>query len=231
MKLETGHPQIDNSTAEWIVGSDEVGYGSYAGPLCVVALALPRDWQDPWGVTDSKKLSKAKREKITQAVLLQPPVYSEVWVGHREIDEKGVYKCLLEAHRKALTSVLEFIPGNPLIVVDGFPQGAGAIGVPGAIGLPKADLLVPPVSLASIIAKTRRDALMVAYGKKYEGYGFESHMGYGTQKHQAALVKLGPCDIHRKSYAPIARLLKESSSLEAFERETILDELTVELTI
>lgn len=220
MKLATGNPQIDNSTAEWVVGSDEVGYGPWAGPLLVVALALPRDWEDPWGVTDSKKLTKAKREKITKAVLLQPPAFSEVWVGHREIDEKGVYKCLLEAHKKALSSVLEFIPGNPLVVVDGFPQGAGAIGVPGAIGLPKADLLVPSVSLASIIAKTRRDALMTAYDKVYPGYNFGKHSGYGVPAHQEALAKLGPCDIHRKSYAPIAKILKSQAA--------VLDELSAE---
>lgn len=220
MQLATGNLDIDTSTAEWIVGSDEVGFGSWAGPLCVVALALPRDWQDPWGVTDSKKLSKTKRKKITDAVLAQPPAYSQVWVGSEEIDEKGVWQCLLEAHRKALTSVLEFVPGKPLIVVDGFPNGAEAIGVPGAIGLPKADLLVPPVSLASIIAKTTRDALMAAFDSRYPGYDFGKHSGYGTQKHTEALNRLGPCPIHRKSYSPIARLLQG--------KQPTLDELTAE---
>jgi len=89
---------------------------------------------------------------------------------------------------------------EPLTIVD------GKIPVEGAIALPKADLLIPAVSLASIIAKGTRDRIMTELSKVHPGYGFENHFGYGTPEHQAALEKLGPCSIHRRSYAPIARM-------------------------
>jgi ribonuclease HII len=210
--MQTGNTAIDNSTAEWVVGSDEVGYGAWAGPLLVCAVAVPRGFNEP-GIGDSKKLSKAQRERAYDRFTRTTPVrHHLVWVEHTAIDQEGVWKALLRAHREALTTVLATITGPSLRVVDGFPHGTKEIGVEDAIGLPKADQLVPAVSLASILAKVSRDRVMREFAAKYPGYGFDAHKGYGTPEHQQALRENGPCEIHRKSYAPIRDLLRQKST-------------------
>jgi len=205
MKL-TGNVEIDTSTAEWVVGSDEVGFGSWAGPLIICAAALPRTWSGT-GLGDSKKLSEKQRRKAFERWTLETPaLHHLVSVSPERIDELGVYEALILAHRKALETVLTKVQGTVLIVVDGFKDGTKRIGVPGSIGLPKADNLVPAVSLASILAKVTRDELMARAAKEYPGYGFSRNVGYGTPEHQEALAKLGPCALHRRSYAPIAKI-------------------------
>ncbi len=98
---------------------------------------------------------------------------------------------------------------DTLVIVDGFKGQEARFGIPGLIGLPKADDLIPAVSLGSIIAKVSRDRYMVEMDKKYPGYGFAKNSGYGVPEHQAGLARLGVCDIHRRSYAPIRKILEE----------------------
>lgn len=204
----TGNPLIDESTAEWVVGSDEVGYGAWAGPLVVCAVALPRGWSEK-GVGDSKKVSKTERVRIATRFVKETPVlYHLVKASNDEIDQEGVATVLPQCHRMALEGILKKVKGEPLIIVDGFKHGTRSIGVPGAIGLPEGDGLIPAVSLASIIAKVTRDMMMVEMSKQYPGYFFADHKGYRSEDHEDALRRLGPCAIHRKSYAPIARLLR-----------------------
>jgi ribonuclease HII len=203
--MKTGNPQIDGSTAEWIIGSDEVGYGAWAGPLTVAGTLLPRGWNEP-GVGDSKQLTPTQRRKFFVRFTISTPIRFHVAsISPEKIDQLGVGQALYAAHREVLTELLRRAPGPALVVVDGFKDGTKAIGVPGAIGLPKADDLVPAVSLASIIAKVTRDEHMVKMADKYPGFGFGSHKGYGTPQHMRALALYGPCEIHRKSYAPIAK--------------------------
>jgi ribonuclease HII len=203
MRRLTGNSSIDDSSAEWIVGSDEVGYGAWAGPLVVCAAAVVRGFNPP-GVGDSKKLSEKQREaaydRYTKAT---PAIHHLVWVEPKDIDRQGVWRALLGAHRQALEHVITRITGSRLIVVDGFPNGTHEIGVPMAVGLPKADMLVPAVGLASIIAKVTRDRHMRQMETLYPGYGFGAHKGYGTADHQRNLREKGPCEIHRFSYDPI----------------------------
>jgi|SRR6478609_212315 len=203
----TGNPAIDNSTAQWIVGSDECGFGCWAGDLVVAGTRLPRGWTDP-GVGDSKKLSEVKREQAYRRWTETEPVpYCRVAVSAKVIDQHGVWECLIQAHRKVLSELLKGIdPDDVLVVVDGF-KGQGQKILPQAIGLPKADDLIPAVSLGSIIAKVWRDRQMVELAKKYPGYGFQNHKGYGTDEHQQALLRLGVTDIHRRSYAPVTKAL------------------------
>jgi ribonuclease HII len=125
----------------------------------------------------------------------------------QQIDEIGVGEALIQAHRKALEGLLAQCKGTCLIVVDGFQYGTGSLNIPGSIGLPKADALIPSVSLASIIAKVTRDDMMVQAAQMYPGYSFAKNVGYGTKEHAEALKKLGPCPIHRRSYQPIKDLL------------------------
>jgi ribonuclease HII len=199
---KTGNPKIDQSTALWVVGSDEAGYGAWCGPLLVTAVALPIGWRDS-RVTDSKALSENRREALFDEFRDKVTV-SAMAVQPETIDEMGVYKAVIKAHTLAIKKVLGELPGeSPLIVADGNLP----LEEVGAVSLPKADAKVPAVSLASIFAKVIRDRIMRGLAKKYPGYGFESHKGYGTQAHQVALQKLGVSPIHRKSYRPVAKLL------------------------
>lgn len=207
MMKRTGNALIDDSQAEWVVGSDECGLGSWAGPLVVCAAALPRMWRGE-GAVDSKTVTPRKRRQLfTLWTMSTPVLHHVVSVSSERVDELGVQKALLEAHREALEAVLAKVQGTPLIVVDGFPHGTSEIGVPNAIGLPKGDSLVPAVGVASIIGKVTHDEQMLQYAKQYKGYGFDNHQGYGTKQHREALERLGPCPIHRRSYAPIAKFL------------------------
>lgn len=227
MTLHTGVPAIDDSTAPFVVGSDEVGYGAWAGPIAVAAVAVPRGWVGPKGLTDSKKMSTAQMERVHTAFLSEsavdpPTVFWCIYYAHAgEIDQDGAGPTLTRLHEKALTRATErareLAQGEaPLVIAD------GNVRVEGAIGLPKADNLIPAVSMASVIAKLARDDLMAAMAKVHPGYGFEKHVGYGTKQHQDALAALGPCPIHRRSYAPIAALLSKDD--EPKEMWLLLDD-------
>lgn len=196
-----------------IIGSDEVGYGSWAGPLLVCALALPKDWHDP-AVRDSKKLSQKQREctfeRYFESILKKMVVKSS-----EEIDRDGVWATLLVAHKEAIEAVASSLTTSYVVAID----GTLAVDLKGmqAFSLPKADEHIQAVALASIFAKVTRDRMMVEYAKQYPGYGFEKHCGYGTAAHKAALEQLGPCPIHRKSYKPIAELGKKPARDLAYE--------------
>lgn len=207
----TGNPQIDTSTEEWIVGSDEAGYGTWAGPLTVAAVALPRSWHDP-EVNDSKQVKEAVRDRLFKRYTIEQPVcFHLVMVSNDEIDRIGMSKVIHQAHKTALETVIQKLGRSCLKVVDGYRDGTKAIGIPGLIGLPKADSLIPSVSLASIIAKVSHDIMMREYDKQFPGYGFSQHVGYGTGQHDLALNRLGACAIHRKSYSPVARVIKRGA--------------------
>lgn len=208
----TGNPAIDDTDADYIVGSDECGYGAWAGPLVVCAALVSKDWPGAKEVDDSKALSPARRNAIVKK-LLPTVIWHITSVKPPEIDEFGVYKALLVAHEKAIKEVIakhEALGaiGKTLIVID------GTLNIPIGISLPKADSLVPAVSMASIIGKVARDAHMEKLAVSYPGYGFARHKGYGTPEHQEALRKLGPCAIHRRSYAPVADLLKSQDEAQ-----------------
>jgi ribonuclease HII len=211
--VKTGLLEIDGTTADYIVGSDECGYGCWAGPLVVCAVVVPRQWPLASEVKDSKALSHERRVAIATKII-KGLVYCVVSVTVDEIDSTGVYKSLLGAHARAIRGVIKKhedlgVRGTNCIVVD----GNMVIDVPGAISLPKADALVPAVSAASILGKVARDDHMTKQAKLYPGYGFEEHKGYGTPKHQEALKRLGHCAIHRKSYAPIATIIREREAV------------------
>lgn len=180
----------------------------------VCAVAVPPNFQDKT-IGDSKKLSDTRRRQAFKKWAVESPVnYHLVSASSERIDELGVYEALILAHKKAIETVLGRVQGKVLVVVDGFKDGTQRLGIPGSIGLPKADDLVPACSLASIIAKVTRDDLMVKLSEKYPGYGFGNHVGYGTPEHQLALNRLGPCEIHRKSYGPVAKALERGRDLE-----------------
>jgi len=203
--------------SDYILGSDECGYGSWAGPLVVCAALVSRDWPDAHLVKDSKALTAARRTAVCKQII-KTVLFAIESVKPPEIDAQGVYKAVLGAHQRAIAAVKakheeSGCVGTIEIIVD------GNLPIPGARSLPKADALIPAVSAASIIGKVARDRHMVKQAALYPGYGFEKHMGYGTPEHRAALERLGVCDLHRRSYAPIARLVaaREEPSIPLWE--------------
>lgn len=186
-----------------IVGIDEVGRGPWAGPVVVGAVVLGEASIE--GLTDSKKLTKKRREMLALQVHEQALAVGIGWVTSEELDEIGMSKAMTLGCRRALEQV--HVPYTQ-IILDGTVNFLKDTGKgPYVTTLAKADLLVPSVSAASIIAKVARDAYMAEQDIVYPGYGFSSHAGYGTAAHRIALESHGVTPLHRKSFAPIAALL------------------------
>lgn len=194
--------------AEVVLGSDEAGYGAYAGPLVVGVVLAPKDWVATVKITDSKRMSASARVMASKALLEDTRIFTQIlWAHSTQIDAENVYHSNIRMHTQGVAIGLEQaairFPGKKVVaVVD------GNLVIPGAYSLPKADFRVPVCSAASILAKVARDTWMIEKAVEFPGYGFESSVGYGVPEHEAALEKLGPCAIHRKSFDPIRRRLR-----------------------
>lgn len=185
-----------------ILGIDEVGRGPWAGPLVVGACVLG-DAQIE-GLTDSKKLTPKKREALAP-IIQEKAAVGLGWVSAAELDELGMTAALCKACREAVKQI--HVPFHE-IIIDGTINFLRDTPLASHVQvLTKADLLVPEVSAASIVAKVARDNYMYKLAEKYPGYGFEKHVGYGTAAHRKALEELGVCPEHRKSFRPIAEML------------------------
>lgn len=194
-----------------ILGIDEVGRGPWAGPLVVGAVVLP-ELHTIDGLTDSKKLSAKKRTALDIVIRRQALGWGLGWVHAEEIDEVGLSAALRLATVRAVEAIKA--PYHE-IIIDGTinflkETNKGAY----VTTMPKADLLVPAVSAASIIAKVARDTYMEEQSTLYPEYGFGSHVGYGTAQHQQALMIHGVTKLHRTSFAPIKKLLSDGSMNE-----------------
>lgn len=213
----TGRREIDESEAEWIIGSDEAGYGTWAGHLVVAGVVVPRGWSDP-KITDSKaygKNDKARAEIVREQ--REKVLWKTVTVSSESVDEVGVWPALIQSHNE-VHSILEARlkerhPGATFLhIVDGLENAKKKL-LAGLIPLKKADVYVPAVSLASCFAKTGQCALMDLAHKKYPEYGFDSHRGYHSPQHVAALEEHGACPIHRKSFSSIRKYLPQENFL------------------
>ena len=185
-----------------ILGIDEVGRGPWAGPLVVGAVVLGGVTID--GLTDSKKLTKKRREALSHEIYDKAAAVGLGWVHANEIDEIGLSAALTLGCKRALKQIT--IPYHE-IIIDGTinllkDTGKG----PYVTTMKKADLLVPCVSAASIVAKVARDEWMAAQDDLYPGYHFKNHVGYGTTLHREAITTHGLTPLHRRSFAPIAAL-------------------------
>lgn len=184
-----------------ILGIDEAGRGPWAGPLVVGAVVLGGAKID--GLTDSKKLTKKKRELLYDQVISRSEAWASGWVSSTELDELGMSEALRLATRRAVEQIA--VPYTE-IIIDGTVNFLAGTGKGEYVKtMAKADLLIPSVSAASIIAKVERDRYMAGQDEVYPGYGFGSHAGYGTAKHREAIDKLGVTPLHRLSFAPLAR--------------------------
>ncbi len=178
-----------------IVGVDEVGRGCWAGPVCVAAVAQHDGLEGL--VDDSKKLSAAQRHVIARLVKEQTAV-GIGWASPAFIDKYGLTAALKYA---AIRAIIDLGPPVDEILLDG---NSNYLGDKRVRTIVHGDAIEPVIAAASIVAKVARDNYMQVLGEsKFAGYGFESHVGYGTAVHRAALADMGPCIIHRMSFAPL----------------------------
>ena len=181
-----------------IAGVDEVGRGPLAG--AVVAAAVILHYPVP-GIDDSKKLSPKKRLQLVPLIKAHAHCYAYGRAEVDEIDALNIHYATLLAMKRAI-GALSIQPDK--ILVDGLYVPDVSIPCQAIIN---GDNLVASIAAASILAKVARDAEMIALDAEYPGYGFAEHKGYPTKTHRAALVQLGACSIHRKSFAPVRALL------------------------
>lgn len=191
-----------------IAGIDEAGRGAWAGPVVAAAVILPLDRPEVLqallaaGVNDSKQLSARRRLQLVPAIEAAALAIGVGGASAVQIDQDGIVPATRAAMERAV-AMLE--PQPQALLID-------AVSMSSLIALPQrslnyGDSISLSIAAASVIAKVARDKLMRGLDERHPGYGFARHKGYGTRGHQLALQALGVCDVHRKSYAPIARLL------------------------
>ena len=178
---------------ELICGVDEAGRGPLAGPVCAAAVILPKGLVIP-GLNDSKKLSDKRRRELFPIIQQEAVSFGIAFASQEEIDEINILQATFLAMRRAME---QLNPQPEFALIDGNRETD--FGVPCKTVI-KGDSLSANIAAASVLAKVTRDNWMMEVAEKYPGYGFEIHKGYGTKAHYAALEKLGPCPIHRRSF-------------------------------
>lgn len=183
-----------------ITGVDEAGRGPLAGPVIAGAVVLNPE-RPIQGLMDSKKLSEKRRDELYDEIIAHSLAWAVGRASVEEIDEINILQASLLAMQRAVVN-LSIAPDLALIDGNFCPQLNCK-----ARAIIRGDQTEPAISAASIIAKVTRDREMVLLDQKYPGYGFAKHKGYGTAVHLNALELLGVCKIHRRSFAPVAKVL------------------------
>jgi len=185
-----------------LAGVDEVGRGPLAGDVITAAVILPRNHRIV-GLTDSKALNSRQRENLYEDITSQALAWTVGRSTVAEIDRFNILQATMTAMRRA---VMALTLEPDYVAVDGNRVPTWEYKSEAVI---KGDGRVDVISAASIIAKVVRDAEMVALDRKYPGYGFAKNKGYGTPQHLEALNRLGPTDVHRRSFTPVAEQISE----------------------
>ncbi|TAG04640.1 MAG: ribonuclease HII [Betaproteobacteria bacterium] len=200
-------------SARWLCGVDEAGRGPLAGPVYAAAVVLGPKGEAIAGIDDSKKLSAAKRESLAALIERDALAWAVCAVDVATIDRINILQATLQGMFEAVIAAVERA-SEPInlaqIVIDGtqIPRAlkpwceAHEVEL---IALPRADATVKAVAAASILAKTARDAYMIALDRDFPQYGFAAHKGYGSARHMAAIEAHGPCPHHRMSFAPMSQ--------------------------
>ena len=185
-----------------MAGVDEAGRGPLAGPVFAAAVILD-DLLPIQGLADSKKLTPKKREHLYEIIKAQALCFCVATASVEEIDQLNILQATLLAMQRAVKGLRlkpskVLVDGNRLPVLDIRAEA-----------IVKGDSTVPSISAASILAKVERDRWCVEVDAQFPNYGFLTHKGYGTQMHLRALQEHGPCVLHRRSFAPVAKLLRK----------------------
>lgn len=188
-----------------IAGVDEAGRGPLAGPVCVAAVVFDPERPRINGLDDSKRLCAARREFLYARIVERALAWHVVFIDVEEIDRINIYHATLLGMRRALEVVVGVL-GDPRQCVARIDGNALPRQLPCAaeawIG---GDARDRSIMAASILAKVSRDRLMIDLHQQHPQYGFDAHKGYASPAHLAALSKHGPCQHHRRSFAPVLR--------------------------
>jgi len=188
---------------KYLCGIDEAGRGPLAGPVIAAAVILPEGLKIE-ELTDSKKLTAKKREKLEKTIKNKATAWAIGRAEAKEIDDINILQASLLAMKRAVEG-LTTQPTHTLIDGCHTPKNMPC----SATAHIKGDQKFACISAASILAKVQRDTEMMELAKTYPQYGFEQHKGYPTKKHIKALEQHGPCEIHRKSFAPVSRNMRK----------------------
>lgn len=199
--LKAEQAELSWDTPGLMAGVDEAGRGPLAGP--VVAAAVILDELNPIkGLADSKKLTALRREKLFDEIRAKALCCSIALATAEEIDSLNILQATLLAMRRAVEG-LRLKPHKVLVDGNQLPRLSML-----AEAVVKGDALVPSISAASILAKVYRDRWCAEFHLQYPQYGFAGHKGYGTAEHLAALRTHGACPQHRRSFGPVAEVLR-----------------------
>lgn len=187
-----------------IAGIDEAGRGALAGPVVAAACILPEGARFP-GINDSKQLTAEQRDRFYEKIIARS-YYGIGVVNEKTIDRVNILQATFLAMQQAVSN----LPISPdYLLIDG--NQSPFFSIPKEV-IVDGDALSASIAAASILAKVTRDRMMRSFGEKWPGYGFEKHKGYGTEEHMNAVFALGPCDLHRQSFAPFR--FKSNAQLE-----------------
>jgi ribonuclease HII len=183
-----------------LAGVDEAGRGPLAGPVVAAAVILDTRRRIR-GLRDSKVMTPKQREEVAAVIRERALCWAVGEASVAEIDQINILQATLLAMRRAVEALQ---PCAEYALIDGNQLPLLAVPARAVIG---GDASEPAISAASILAKTHRDAQMRALDAAHPGYGFAEHVGYATPEHLASLRRLGPCVLHRRSFAPVRELL------------------------
>ncbi len=189
-------------TVDFVCGVDEAGRGPLAGPVYAAAVILDPDRRIA-GLADSKALTAGQRERISEEIRANALAWGVACASVEEIDRLNILQASLLAMRRSV-ALLSVRPVKALVDGNRDPR-LGCL----TETIVKGDATVPAISAASILAKVARDAEMLRLHVLYPAYGLDRHKGYPTAYHLAAIREHGVCEIHRRSFGPVRRVLEE----------------------
>lgn len=184
-----------------IAGLDEAGRGPLAGPVVAAAVVMPEGTLIP-GVTDSKQLTERERSRLYESIISAALSYGIGIADERTIEKYNIYQATIIAMERALAAIE---PPPDYLLLD-------AITLP-RVTLPqkaiiKGDCLSHSIAAASILAKVTRDRIMCELHERFPQYNFQKHKGYATREHLTLLRMHGPCEVHRRTFEPVAAMLR-----------------------
>lgn len=190
---------------DYIIGLDEAGRGPMAGELVVAGVIFPKGFYDE-KINDSKQLSEKKREALYDLIVENALAYDIEIISVEDVDSLNVY----QASKLGMEKCIENLKCEKMFAL----SDAMPLNYADHEAIIKGDAKSISIGAASILAKVTRDRLMKEYAKIYPEYGFDKHKGYVTKMHKEAIEKYGVCPIHRKSFAPVQKILNKQMSFD-----------------